>query len=120
MEEYSNFSTSVSLNREYYRILKSVVDDPEIPEDERASLRKGIREMEKNGVHLHPQNKRKLAELYDSLAVACRKYDETLADAEDAFAFVIEDRTCLSEMPESMLEAARVAAEEDGIDGFLF
>lgn len=113
MEEYSNFSTSVSLNKDYYRILKSVVDDPEMPEDERASLRKGIREMEKNGVHLHPENKRKLSALYDSLALACRKYDETLAAAEDAYAFVIEDAACLCEVPENLLESARAAAEEE-------
>lgn len=119
-EEYANFTSTVSIDRDHYRILKRVVDDPEIPEDERLSLRKGIREMEKQGVHLHPENKRKLSELYESLAVACRKYDETLGDAEDAFEFVVPDESDIAEMPESIREMAKSAAEEEGLEGYLF
>lgn len=111
-EEYANFTSSVSIDRDHYRILKRVVEDPDVSEDERSSLRKGIRDMEKQGVHLHPEKKKKLSELYESLSVACRKYDETLAEAEDAFEFVVSEEADLAEMPKEILEQARNAALE--------
>lgn len=87
---------------------------------ERRLVTLGLRDFRLAGVALAGDDKRRFRDAMLALAEKQASFEQNLMDATDAFEYHETDRGRLEGLPEIVLNAARQAAEKEGLDGYFF
>ena len=69
---------------------------------------------------MSPDQKAEFKQVREQLDQLSSRFNDNLLDATNAFAHYVTDRGALTGIPEDVVEAARVAAQQDGKDGWKF
>jgi oligopeptidase A len=76
-----------------------------------------LRDFRLGGAELSPDQKAEFKQVREQLDKLSSRFSDNLLDATNAFAHYVTDRSTLTGIPEDVVEAARVAAQQDGKDG---
>jgi oligopeptidase A len=79
-----------------------------------------IRDFRLSGAELAEDQKPRFQAIQEELASLAAKFAENVLDATNAFAEIVTDAAELSGLPDDVREAARNAAEKDGLTGWKF
>lgn len=116
----SAFSSDISLDSEVFAKIKFVYDNRTqlklIGEDLKLT-EKMYKDFVRNGAILSPADKEKLRALDQELSVLSPQFSENVLKATNAFELWINDEKELAGLPDSAIEAAKIAAEQKNKDG---
>ncbi len=110
------------MNEPLWQRIKAVHDHPDrkLDEEESVLLDQTYDAFARNGALLPPEKKKELGELRKELGLAVLQFQQNeLAEMND-FKLLLTDEGDLRGLPESRVEAAAVAAREEGKEGWLF
>ncbi len=119
--EVSTFYSGIVLSKPLYDALSAFGVTPEgagLTGSRRRFLDKTLLELERNGAKLDPEGKARLSAIDVELAQTALKYSQNVLDATGAFSWTAARREDLVGLPESVVSAARHAAEERGDAGY--
>lgn len=116
----SAFSSDISLDSEVFAKIKFVYDNRVqlklIGEDLKLT-EKMYKDFVRNGALLNSAEKEKLRALDQELSVLSPQFSENVLKATNAFELWINDEKELAGLPDSAIEAAKIAAEQKNKDG---
>ncbi len=111
----------VSLNPELFKRIKHVYDKHrELTPEESMLLDKSYKGFVRSGALLDEKGKDKLRELTEQASLLTLQFSQNLLKERKAFELHITDEAELEGLPESALEAAKTAANDKNMDGWLF
>lgn len=79
-----------------------------------------VRDFRLSGAELPEEKKPRFQAIQEELASLSAKFSENLLDATNAFSELIKDEALLAGLPDDVREAARIAAEKAGLEGWRF
>lgn len=116
----TEFHTELGQNRALYeRFLRLEKTLPAERAVERELVRQTLRDFRLSGVALEGDDRARYADIMRKLAALQATFEQHLMDAADAFEHRETRADALAGLPEEMLERARAAAAEKGLDGWL-
>jgi Zn-dependent oligopeptidases len=121
LPKVTEFSTWVGLHEGLYRQYQRLQQAPDYaawPAVRRRIVELALRDFRLSGVELQGQARERYAEISDRQAQLSQKFSENVLDSIDAWSLLVEDEARLEGLPESVREAARAAAAEDGKSGW--
>lgn len=119
---YSRFRSSLLSNQELYAVLKEYAATAEadgLDPVRRRRLDSLLREFRRQGAELPDAERARLQEIYAELAELQNRFSENVLDATAAFELHLTDPADLAGLPEGAVEAARSAAAERGLTGWV-
>lgn len=118
---YALQSDEVMMNDALFAKVKAVYDNREALEHDQARLtEKYYKNFVQNGAMLTPEQKEELKAVNGQLADLYLKFNKNLLNATNAFQIVVTDSARLSGLPESSIAQAKEAAQERGVEGWVF
>jgi oligopeptidase A len=116
------YHTDLAQNDRLYAAYQHVADTEydRLRPDQRRLLDNALRDFRLAGVALDPERKQRFKELMERLASAQARFDENVLDATNAWTRPVADASELAGLPEAVATRARVEAERQGKDGWLF
>lgn len=123
LPKLSEYSTAVCHNQKLYKAIQSIADGQEYHNLDFAQKKvvdNHIRDFKLSGVALDPQKKQRFAELSKKLALLSAEFEQNLLDATQAWHKHITDKNQLAGLPDSAIAAAKDAAEQKKMDGWIF
>lgn len=114
-------SSNISMNAGLFAKIKAVYDKRESlnldPEQKRA-VEKYYRDFEREGANLPKEKQEELRKINDQLATLSLKFGENqLAETNENFSLVIENKEDLAGLPEGVISAAAETAKAEGKEG---
>jgi oligopeptidase A len=121
LPKLSRYATEVAQDERLYRLYKTVNETLEDKADtpERHLLQHALRDFHLAGVDLPADKKARFREVMEELSQLQAKFEQNLLDSMAAWSHHETDAEKLAGVPESVLDAARATAEEQGIEGWL-
>lgn len=122
LPDITAFWSSLPLNEALWARMKSYAhsaDAAALTGIRRRHLDRTVREFERAGADLPPDDKAKLRTLRVELAQVEQKFSENVLDATAAYELLVTDGSRLEGVPKAALARARAKAEEKGEDGWL-
>lgn len=119
----SEYSTELGQNAELYAAYKSLHDTGEyarLDAARRKVIDDALRDFHLSGVDLPAEKKDRFREIRQRLSQLTTRFEENVLDATQAFSRHVTDEARLSGLPESARAMARQAAEQKGLEGWLF
>ncbi|PIO05595.1 oligopeptidase A, partial [Candidatus Woesearchaeota archaeon CG08_land_8_20_14_0_20_43_7] len=119
----TEFTTNLFFNDGLYNVIKeySTTDEAKnLPGPKKRFLKQTLDAFIYNGAELDDGKKAQLKEINVSLAKLTTEYAKNALDATNAYEKIITDEARLAGLPDRVKEQARQAAEEKGIEGWLF
>ncbi len=121
LPKLSRYATEMAQDERLYKLYKEV--DEQLGGDasaEQSSLLKhALRDFHLAGVDLPIEKKDRFREVMEELSQLQAKYEQNLLDSMSVWAFHERDAAALAGIPGPVLDVARAAAEEQGIEGWL-
>jgi len=116
----SAFSSSISLNDDLWRVLKSFAESKAI--DSLTDLQKRFVEetchdFKSAGADLAPEAKKRMFEINSELAQVTQKFGENVLDSTNAWELYLEDESRLAGLPDSAKASAAEDAKSKGKEG---
>lgn len=114
--------TELGQNEQLYQAYKSVLENEGARLDaaQRKLLEKSLRDFELAGVALPTAAKQRFKELTEHLSTLTSRFDDNVLDATNAWSRHVTDSAELEGLPAGIIERARVAATEKGLESWLF
>ncbi len=117
----SAFHDYITLNKWLFKRVEVVMRDTSSLTVEQQTLLENVwRMFLRGGAKLEGEKRKRFEEINGRLAVLSLKFAENTLAATNDFTLHITKKRDLRGLPESVVEAARVEAEERGMDGWLF
>lgn len=116
----SQHHDDIMLNPELFQRIKTVYDQRnalDLTPEQSKLLMETYKEFVRSGANLNDEDKAKLRELNKQLSMLSLQFGENVLDENNEFELVIEDKSDLSGLPESVTSAAAETATERGHDG---
>ncbi|MDD6437515.1 MAG: M3 family metallopeptidase [Prevotella sp.] len=115
-------ANDVSLNPRLFARVKAVHDHPdrELNGEEQMLLDTSYDGFVRSGALLDEAGKQKLRNLTEEASLLALQFSQNLLKATKAFTLHITDETDLDGLPDTARETARAAAQEQGLEGWLF
>ena len=123
LPKLSEYGTEIGQNKRLYDAFQSIKASPEYPllnQGQQTAIEHALREFRLSGVDLAEDKKQRYKQLSQRLSERSSKYEENVLDATNAWSKSVTDESLLSGLPASALSAARQAAEERDMQGWLF
>ncbi len=123
LPKLADYSTEMGQNRQLYEAFKSIADSFGHSAMEPAQQRiidNALRDFRLAGVDLAPEEQERYKEIQQQLSRLTSKFEENLLDATQAWIKQIDAEEQLAGLPESARAQARQAAEQRGLDGWVF
>ncbi len=118
----SEFSNDIRLNEKLFNRVKSVYDQRENLElsvEQTTLLDKKYKSFARNGANLNDTDKTKLREIDMKLSKLSLQFGENVLAETNAFQLHLTDEIQLKGLPDGAKEAAKMAAKEKELDGWL-
>lgn len=119
----SDYHMEIHQNVALYEAIQAIADSPDynsLDHAQKAVITHTLRDFRLSGVHLPPADKRRFAELDKELSQLTTQFEENLLDATQNWSRLIDDESALAGLPEHAKAAAKQAAEEKNLQGWLF
>ncbi len=119
----SEFQNDITLNKDLFKRVKYVYDHADrslLTVEQITLLDKKYKSFSRNGANLPEDKKEKLREIDKELSKLKLTFGENVLAETNAFEMHIKDKSELSGLPESALEAARATAKNKDQEGFVF
>jgi oligopeptidase A len=123
LPEVSRFFAEIGQNLELFGKYQALAASPEyarLSPAQRRIVDNEIRDFRLSGAALPADKKPRFQAICEEQANLAAKFSENLLDATKAFSEVVVDAGELAGLPEDVKEAAREAAEKDGLPGWKF
>ncbi len=123
LPKLSEYSTELGQNAELYAAYKSLHDTGEyarLDPARRKVIDDALRDFHLSGVDLPAKKKDRYREIRQRQSQLTTRFEENVLDATQAFSRHVTDEARLSGLPESARAMARQAAEQKGLEGWLF
>lgn len=114
----SNFSSDVSLDEDLFAKVKQVYDKKDslsLTDEQKMLLDNSYKAFVRNGALLQGEAREELRKIDEELAGLSPKFSENVLKETNSFELIIDNKSDLSGLPESAIEAARELAEEKGV-----
>ncbi len=118
---YSLQSDEIVMNDALFAKVKAVYDNREALDHDQARLtEKYYKQFVQNGAMLTPEKKEELKAVNGQLADLYLKFNKNLLNATNSFQIVVTDSARLSGLSASSIAQAKEAADERGVEGWVF
>lgn len=117
------YSTDISQNTPLYQAIQTLADSPAyqtLNTAQQKIIQDELRDFKLSGVHLPEAEKKKLADLEQTLSEATTTFQQHLLDATHAYQLHITDETALEGMPAEAKQLAVENAKHFNKDGYVF
>jgi len=116
---YSALGQNLKLFGKYKALKKSAAFSALTPAQKRV-VENEIRDFRLSGAELPEEQKPRFLEIQEALSSLAAQFSENLLDATNAYSEILTKAADLAGLPEESLEAARLAAQEEGREGWKF
>jgi len=122
----SEHSNNITLNPKLFERVKAVYDAYEaknfegLTEEQKTLLKKNYQGFVRNGALLSDEKKETLRKLTSEMSVLGLQFSQNKLKETNAFTLHITDEKDLEGLPESSIEAAKEAAKEKELEGWVF
>lgn len=119
----SEFSNDISLNEALFKRIESVhskMNDLGLNSEDQMLLEKNYKAFVRNGSNLNEKDKSLLREIDKKKSKLGLKFGENVLAETNSYELIIQDKKDLSGLPEGVIEAARMLAEEKKTEGWIF
>lgn len=119
----SEFSNDITLNEVLFKRIKTVYghkDDLDLSPEEKMLLDKKYKAFVRNGANLNDKEKIELREIDKAKSKLSLQFGENVLAETNGFEMIITEEKELEGLPEGVIEAARMLAEEKKADGWIF
>ncbi len=123
LPEVTRFFAELGQNQKLFAQFKALKASPgyaQLNDAQRRIVEHEIRDFRLSGAELPEDAKPRFQAIQEELASLQAKFSENLLDATNAFAELVTDEAELAGIPADVVEAARAAAEKEGIKGWKF
>lgn len=118
LTEHSN---KIMLNSDLWQRVKAVHDNHRTLEPEEQTLLDNMyQSFVRHGALLSDEDKQRFARLQTELSQVTLQYQQNMLKDTNAFQLHLTEKSDLSGLPESQVEAAALAAKERGLEGWVF
>lgn len=114
----SAYYTELGQNRALFEAYLQI-EAQTLSEQQRKVVDDALRDFRLSGIDLEEEKQQRFAALVQRSAQLSTKFSENLMDATQGWEKLIEDPQLLNGMPEMAIAAAKQAAEEKGLEGYL-
>ncbi|MFM9970217.1 MAG: M3 family metallopeptidase [Burkholderiales bacterium] len=101
-----------------YKALKASPEFAGLEPAQKKIIDNELRDFRLSGAELPEIEKKRFADLQEELARVCTQFSNNVLDATNAFTLVVEDAAELKGVPADTVEAAKEAAQKDGLTGW--
>ncbi|RPE00217.1 M3 family peptidase [Aureibaculum marinum] len=118
----SEFSNDIRLNKKLFERIKTVYNQKEklnLSVEQTTLLDKKYKSFSRNGANLNDKDKAKLREIDMKLSKLSLQFGENVLAETNAFEMHLIDENQLKGLPEGVKEAAKMAAKEKDLEGWL-
>ena len=115
----SEFYTRIGADERLYARYKAITGAPDaaaMSQARRRGLDNAMRDFVLSGAELNTDSKQRFAAIQERLAELSQKFSENVLDATDRFSLVVDEQR-LAGVPRDVTDAARQAAQADGLQG---
>ena len=123
LPKLSEYSTELGQNAELHAAYRSLHDTGEYARLDTAQKKvidDALRDFHLSGVDLPAEQQARFKEIRQRLSKLTTRFEENVLDATQAWTRHVTDEARLSGLPDSARAMARQAAEQKGLDGWLF
>lgn len=117
------FGNDITLNETLFKRVRAVYETTDtklLSAEQQMLLTKKFRHFQRNGALLSETEKAELREIDESLSKLKLTFGEHVLEETQRFKLHLTDPTELDGLPESAREAARMLAESEGLEGWVF
>ena len=117
----SQYYTELSQDERLYakfKALRGAAAFDRLDREQRKIIDNELRDFRLGGAELLPDLKAEFKQVRSQLDKLSSRFNDNLLDATNAFAHYVTDRAVLEGIPEDVVEAARGAAQGEGVDGW--
>ncbi len=118
----TEYITEFSQNAELYKAYQALRDNEEfnnLNQAQQKTITNALRDFKLSGVSLPEKEKNRYGEIKKRLSELSTQFSNNVLDATQGWFKVIEDQNELSGLPESALEAAKAAAKQKSVEGYV-
>lgn len=119
----TEFSNDISLNEQLFKKIKLVYnskDSLDLTEEQATLLEKRYKSFTRNGANLNDDDKVKLRKIDANLSKLKLKFGENVLAETNAYQLHITNEGDLKGLPETVIEAAKITAEQKKKEGWVF
>lgn len=123
MPMITEHTNNLTLNEKLFERIKAVYevkDSLDLTREQLTVLEDSYKSMVRNGANLQGSEKDKYRELTSRLDSLSLTFGQNQIKANNAFSMILTNEDELVGLPESVREAAKMRAEEKGVEGYLF
>ena len=121
LPKLSRYGTELAQNEALFKLYKAVdstFDESDVTPEKRL-LEHALRDFHLAGVDLPAEQKTQFKQVMEDLSQLQAKFEQNLLDAMKAWSKHVTDEDMLSGIPEAVIDAARTAAAEQDIEGWV-
>jgi oligopeptidase A len=119
----TEFWSSVGQNLALFEKYKAIVASPAyatLTDQRKKILQNSLRDFRLSGAELPEAQKPRFAELQERQAALAKAFSDHVLDATNAYAYIAKTEAELAGLPADVVQAAREAAQEAGVEGWKF
>ena len=119
----TEFWSSVGQNLALFEKYKAIAASPEyagLSDERKKILENALRDFRLSGAELPEDQKPRFSELQERQAALAKAFSDHVLDATNAYAYVAKTEAELAGLPPDVVQAAREAAQEAGLEGWKF
>lgn len=119
----SEFSNDIGLNQKLFERIKSVYQNKKqfnLTPEQDTLLEKNYKSFVRNGANLNDADKEKLRAIDKELSQTSLQFGENVLAATNKFELHITNETDLSGLPDGVIEAAKITAQQKEKEGWIF
>ena len=119
----SEYSNNVSLNEALYKRVKSVYDNMDkfnLNAEQKRLVTKTYEGFESSGATLSEENKKRYREISTELSQLSLNFSQNVQKALNSYEMLLTSEEELAGLPQDVINAAQLAAQSKGKEGYLF
>ncbi len=123
MPQLTDHGNDIMLNEKLFERVESVyiaLREQSLPAEERMLLEKTYKQFRRNGANLRGPDRERYREVSRELSTLSLQFGQNVLAETNDFVMQITRREELSGLPETALQAARMTAQEKGLEGWAF
>lgn len=113
------YRSAISQNEELFQRIKTVYENSQVnplPDEQQRLVNLTYQEFEMNGANLNAEKKQRYAEINKELSLLYNNFSNNVLHDEESYVTYLDDNQ-LGGLPQSLITAAKAAAEERGQQG---
>ncbi len=123
LPKLSTYHTEMGHNARLYAACRSIAEGPEyatLGTAQRKIIDEGLRDFHLSGVDLPQEQKARFKQVSEALSTLASRFQQNVLDATHGWRKHVADPALLEGLPDGALALARKAADDDGLEGWVF